>query len=362
MSEQGFLLWLTDLLVRTQSDELRAGLMSEALMARVTGSVTATETELLDFYDEVRLQEILIATHHPGKPERSDGEARGRAQDILARAKQGEDFDELARTESDDEDVRYTRGRQEPISVLHMPPAYREAVGSLGAGELVPQPVKTERGYVILKIERREQRLPKDYAENKQQYLSDLVYQRRHTAWQEYLKQLREEATVEVSDPEVLAYREIADGNLQEALPLLRQAAPIADQVGGLAAASVYYKLATLASAQEEWQEGADAYAVASDLLAGPAGVLPEARAQPQMGLGFCYENLGDEEEATKWYQAASEATSVPSIHEHLMLTYRRMGREDLAQREQEWIDEYRRQEAEREKARREQRGIREGS
>jgi tetratricopeptide (TPR) repeat protein len=336
--------------------------MSEALMARATESVTATEEDLLDFYDEVRLQEILVATHPPGMPERSDDEARSRAQNILARAEQGEDFDELARTESDDEDVRYTRGRQEPISVLHMSPVYREAVGSLKSGELVPQPVKTEPGYVILKIERREQRLPEDYAENRQQYLGDLVYQRRHTAWQEYLKQIREEATVEVSDPEILAYREIADGNLQDALPLLRQAAPIADQVGGLAAASVYYKLGTVASAQEEWQEAADAYAVANDLLAGPAGVLPEARAQPLMGLGFCYENLGDEEEATKWYQAASEATSVPSIHEHLMLTYRRMGREDLAQREQEWVDDYRRQEAAREKARREQRDIHEGS
>jgi parvulin-like peptidyl-prolyl isomerase len=364
MSEQEFLPWFTDLLADTQSDDLRAALVSEALVERVTSSITATEKELLAFYDEVRLREILVAIHPSGGPERSDEEARRRAQEVLERAKRGADFDELVHIESDDEDVRYTRGLQEPISVLYMSPAYQEAVGSLSTGELLPEPIRTDQGYVIVKIEKREQRLPEGYQENTQQYLSDLVQRRRHTAWQEYIKQLRKEATVEVLDPEILAYQEIAEGNLQEALPLLRQAAPIADRVGGFAAASVYYKLGTVASAQSKWQEAADAYAVANDLLAGQAGAgaLAGVCAQPLMGLGFCYENLGDEEEAIKWYQAASEATSVPSRHEHLMLTYRRMGYEDLAKREQEWIDEYRRQEADREKTLRERRYIEEGT
>ena len=71
--------------------------------------------------------------------------------------------------------------------------------------------------------------------------------------------------------------------------------------------------------------------------------------------MARAYENLGDLEKAVKWYQVAGEASTSPSLHEQLRLTYQRLGKDDLVQQEQQWLDEYRKQEEARNKALQEQ-------
>jgi len=360
VGEEDFLRWATEQLIADHGDELRASLTTAALMEHVTGSVTATEEEVLASYDEVRLREILVATHPPGQPARSAERARARADELLAAARGGADFAELARTESDEQERGSRRGLRDPVPVPELPPPYRKALGARQSGELLPDPIATDKGYLIVKVEQREQRTPKDFEEKKQQYLDDFVARKREAVWREYTEQLREKAEVEVLDPEILAYQALAERDSDRALPLLRRAAPIAEQIGGGAFVSVFYKLGTAAAARNEWSEAASAYATTLDALAEQESqgesVPAEARVQPLLGLGLCYENLGKKDEATKWYRAASDATGVPSLHEHLMLVYRRMGREELAAKEQAWLDEYRKQEAEREQGLRERR------
>ncbi len=350
MSERSFLNWLTKLLTDSRADDLKVELATQALEKKVTGSITATDKELLASYDEATLREIVVARHPTDKPARTDEEARKRAEGLLEQAKKGADFAQLARTQSDDEEVRRSDGRQEPMPVVHMSPAYQKALAGLKAGDLVPQPIKTDRGYIVVKVEKREQNLPPDFQKNKQRYLKDFVDQKRRMAWEAYTKQLRDKATVKVVDPEILAYQEIAKGDLAKALPLLKQATPAADQIGGLAGAAVYYEMAKAYSVQNKWKEAADAYAAANDALSGQGGI-PQARADALMGMGLCYENLGDKQEAAKWYQAASDASDASYVHDELLAIYQRMGNAELVKREQQWLDDYRQREAEREKA-----------
>ncbi len=354
MSERSFVKWLSKWLLDKQFEALRADLVTEELKKKVTGSITASEKELLASYDETSVEEIVVSLHPPDQPERTDEEARARAEDLLARLKQGEDFEKLARAESDDPDAKYTGGRKEPRPLSSFPEAYQQVLEKLKPGEMAPEPIKTDFGYVILKLRSRRQNRPQDYRKNKSQYLQGFAEQKRRAAWDEYTKQLREKAEVKVLDKEILAYQEVKKGNLKEALPLLEEARPVADQIGGLAAAAIYYELAILYSVQNEWQKAADAYAAANDVLSGEGG-LPQARAQALLGMARAYENLGDLEKAVKWYQVAGEASTSPSLHEQLRLTYQRLGKDDLVQQEQQWLDEYRKQEEARNKALQEQ-------
>ena len=350
MSERGFLRWMTKLLVDTRADDLRVELATQALEKRVTGSITATEQELLASYDQVTLREIVVALRPTGKPERTDEEARKRAEQILEQVKKGADFADLARTHSDDWEVTRTAGLQQPMAVAHLSPAYQKAVAALKAGDLVPQPIKTDRGYTIVKVEKREQSLPSDYQKNKSQYLKDFGEQKRRTAWEGYTRTLREKAKVKVLDQEILAYQELAKGDYTKALPLLQQATPAADQIGGLAGASVYYQMAIAYSIQSKWKEAADAYGAASDALSGQNGI-PEVRAQTLIGMARSYENLGDKETAAEWYQAAGDASNTQYIHEQLLQAYQRIGKPELLKSEQQWLDDYQKREAEQTKA-----------
>ena len=354
MSERSFLGWFTKFLTDTQADNLRAELLTQALEKKVTGSITATEKELLASCDEAGLREIVVALRPPAKPERTDEQARTRAEEILGKAKQGADFAQLARTESDDEEAKYDGGLQPTVPIVHLSPAYQKAVAALKAGDLVPQPIKTDHGYTVVKVETRERKLPEEYEKNKQQYLKDFTERKRRTAWQQYQQQLREKAQVKVSDPEILGYQEIQQGHLDKALPLLQEATATVDQLGGLATASVYYELAITYSVQNKWKEAADAYAAANDALSGEHGI-PQARSQALIGMARCYENLGQKEDAAKWYQVAGEASDVASIHEQLLYAYQRLGNAELVKQEQQWMEEYQRQEQERARALQEQ-------
>ncbi len=354
MSERSFVKWLTKWLLEKQYDDLRADLATQELKKKVTGSITATEKELLDSYDETAVQEIVVSLHPSGRPERTDAQARARAEELLARLKKGENFDKLARAESDDPDAKQMAGRREPRPLSSFPKSYQDVLAKLKPGEVAPEPIKTDFGYVILKLRSRRQNRPQDYQKNKSQYLQSFVDRKRRAAWDKYTKQLRDKADVKVVDKEILAYQEVKKGHLDKALPLLEEARPIADQLGGLAAAAIYYELAILYSVQNKWQQAADSYAAANDVLSGEGG-LPQARGQALLGMARAYENMGKIDEAVKWYQVAGEASSSPSIHEQLLLTYRHLGKDDLVKQEQQWLDDYRKQQEERNKALQEQ-------
>jgi tetratricopeptide (TPR) repeat protein len=208
---------------------------------------------------------------------------------------------------------------------------------------------------VIAKVEKRERTLPKDFQKNKETLLKQYIQQKQSQAWESYGKELRDKAKVQVSDPELLAYQALAKGSYAEALPLLQKAAETADTLHGLAAGSLYYQLGTAFSQKGQWKEAADAYGKASDALGSDASAPASARAQALLGMGQSYENLKDYKDAVIWYQAAGDNSDTPTIHQQLLVTYQKLGRQDLVKREQQWLSDYQKQEEERQKAMAEQ-------
>jgi parvulin-like peptidyl-prolyl isomerase len=344
MSARSFRKWMINRLLDQSSDEIRDGLTIQKLTEKVTAGVAGKEQDLMASYDRMHIREILVSIHPAGKPARTDEEARKRAEEIAAKAKPGADFAALAAAESDDPAGRKSGGSQ-PIMMLSGHPAeMQQAMANLKPGE-VSQPVKTGAGYVIVKVDGRTRDLPKDFEKNKPQLLASFVQRRQSQAWDAYQQKLRQSAKIDVTDPEMLAYRAIEQNKQKDALAQMQKAAAEAGRQRGLVGAIIYYNLAMMYAANNQWKEAADNFSNAADTVTqDQKQSLPDARAQALLGLAQADEKLGQKDEALNMYQEASNWADMPGVHSQLIGAYQRLGKADLAKKEQDWLVQYQQQ------------------
>ena len=130
----------------------------------VLAKIGVTDDEAKKYYDAhlkefttaptVTLREILVAV--PGDPKvmnvAADEAAKAKAEDIRRRVSSGgENFEKLAGVISDSPS-KANGGLIGPLSVNDLSPDLRKLVDSMKAGE-VSEPVRTSRGYQLLKLE-----------------------------------------------------------------------------------------------------------------------------------------------------------------------------------------------------------------
>jgi foldase protein PrsA len=97
------------------------------------------------------VRHILISTESR-KPE----EALKLANELVARLKKGEDFAALAKQYTDDPGSKETGGLYENANVNDWVPEFKQAALTLPIGQ-VGEPVKTDYGYHVMKVESRKQ-------------------------------------------------------------------------------------------------------------------------------------------------------------------------------------------------------------
>jgi parvulin-like peptidyl-prolyl isomerase len=114
------------------------------------------------------VRHILISTENR-KPE----EALKLANDLAARLKKGEDFAKLAKEHSDDPGSKDTGGLYEDADVSQWVPEFKDAALKLPIGQ-ISDPVKTDYGYHVMKVESRKQ---KSFDEMKEQLRAQALEQ-----------------------------------------------------------------------------------------------------------------------------------------------------------------------------------------
>ncbi len=372
MSERSFRRWY-----RNDLSGYRTQLETEMLMDKVRKVVaplpSVTDAELRASYELITPREILVALRPAGKPARTEAEAKQRAEELLAKARGGADFAALAKADSDRPEAKKDGGLLPPMAAGSMDPQWLKLVASLQPGQVVGEPIKQSYGYSIVKVEKRESKLPPDFEKNKAQLRSNLASQRQQQAWSSYVQDLMVKAKLELTDPELLGYQTLLQGKSEEGVKLLEKAAETPEKMGRLGAASVFYQLASDAAAKNDWERAvqmytrADDYVTSSDDREGrvsftnEGSVMAEAHAQTVMGMARANENLSRAytkqgktkeaasslDEALSWYQAASDAATSPSYHQQLQQTYTALGRKDLAENERTWLADYEKRQAE---------------
>jgi peptidyl-prolyl cis-trans isomerase C len=159
-------------------EEVVDKITDEDVRARYDKEVAASSPE-----NEVRARHILL---------KSEEEARA----VIAELEGGAEFEAVAKEKStgptgpNGGDLGYfTRGR--------MVPEFEEAAFALDVGSYTKEPVQTQFGWHVIKLEDKRQVQPPSFAEVENQIRAVLLRER----YFELLSQLREEAEVEITDP-----------------------------------------------------------------------------------------------------------------------------------------------------------------
>jgi peptidyl-prolyl cis-trans isomerase C len=152
---------------KTQEHFQAANLLAQKTFNQMAEGIKVDDAALHAFYDahkqdyeQVRARHILVrmtgspSPTEPGKKELTDAEALAKAQEIRKKLADGADFAELAKTESDDTGSRVRGGDLNFFKHGQMVGPFEQAAFSMKVGE-ISEPVKTQFGYHIIKVEAR---------------------------------------------------------------------------------------------------------------------------------------------------------------------------------------------------------------
>jgi parvulin-like peptidyl-prolyl isomerase len=154
---------------------IKKGLAIQKLTDKITGKIDAPkDSEIEQFYNSnkagfknkrgAQLGAIVIDPRDLGEGDttKNDIEAQAKAREIGARLLSGADFATVARENSEDSDTRLRGGDWRYFSEEEMkqtfPQGFAEAVMQLNSGDIVRQLIPFEDRYLILKVQRKQEK------------------------------------------------------------------------------------------------------------------------------------------------------------------------------------------------------------
>jgi len=184
---------------------LRDSFLTQWVIQREVGShIQVPPEEIKTYYDQhqkeleqpegVTLQQILISTE--GKPPEELQALRQKAEQVLAKAKTGDDFAELARQNSDDASA----GQGGNVGFFEggsLSPEIESAIRSLQKNQ-VSDLIETKYGLMILKLLSRTQAGVPPLSEVESRINERLYLERIQPALREYLTRLRQESFISI--------------------------------------------------------------------------------------------------------------------------------------------------------------------
>lgn len=166
------------------------------------------DEEVKKFYDDnpqfferaeqVRVAHVLILTQ--GKNDEEKAAAKTKIEDILKKAKSGDDFAALAKEYSEDPGSK-DKGGEYTFPRGQMVPAFEESAFTLKDNE-ISGVIETEYGYHILKKLEHIEARKEAFEDVKKQIHDYLDRQKRGQFWEAYSKTMHDEAKIEYSEAE----------------------------------------------------------------------------------------------------------------------------------------------------------------
>src|SRR5579862_2634082 len=207
-------------------DQLRARLVQEgtaqAALVREL-KVTVTDAEAKQFYDDhpaefeqpemVHIQQIFLSIHDPitGTELSDDNKAakKKELEDILKRARAGEDFKQLVEQYSEDPTSK-DKGGEYSIARGQTLPEFEAAAFSLNTNQ-ISDVVTTSGGYHLIKLLDKIPAKKLDFASVADNLKKALIQQKSAKLAPAYLAALRKQADVEILDPDLKALEQASE-------------------------------------------------------------------------------------------------------------------------------------------------------
>lgn len=177
--------------------------------------IKVTKAEVLEQLEQVTVSHILIGLNDSSnKPIRTEAEALARANEVYAKASSNSDFAALAKEYSDDPGSKDKGGVYGPMSIAQfkssMVKEFVDGALALKAGE-VSKPIKTEYGYHVIRLDKREMPKGADYKKKYQEAADSILLSKvqQSPVFEKWLTKLNEKAAekMEILDPALRAYQ-----------------------------------------------------------------------------------------------------------------------------------------------------------
>ena len=208
--------------------DLRKSLERQMIFSRVQqvevyGKIAISEDEAKLYYDEhqnefstpsnVTIREILVEVPalpgQPGAKEKTQGlfsvalddDAKEKAEAVRKKVLAGEDFAQLAAAESASAS-KANGGLIGPISMDELAPALQDVLSKMQPGD-VTEPMRTPRGYQILKLESKTPTQTMTFDQARDQIANKVFAQKRQGELNRYLRKLRSQAIIEWKNEEI---------------------------------------------------------------------------------------------------------------------------------------------------------------
>ena len=181
-------------------------LVSQVQRAEVSDKVSVNDEEARAYYaahardfttpSELTLRELLIEvpSSDRGINVAQDDEAKAKADDIRRRLLAGEPFARLA-ADFSSASSKANGGLIGPINHDELDPRLQKVLDAVPVGG-VTEPLRTQRGYQLLKVETRTETRVKTFEQARAEIGSKVGEQKRQVELLKYLDQLRQQATV----------------------------------------------------------------------------------------------------------------------------------------------------------------------
>lgn len=328
---------------------LRQALIQQKLMEKVAGVPNPTDDELKRSFDLLQVRHILVSTSN-----RTEEQARKRAEEILQKVRSGGDFAQLARQFSDDPGSKAQGGALPPsmrsqIDLMFVP-EFAQALNKLQPGQ-TSDLVKTDYGFHIIRLDSVKPNVPADFDKKKEEYQKQYVDSQRAAKWGQYLAQLRRTAKIEIQDPELKAFQALEELQKQSGKPeyssaLTRAIEAFEQATQQMPSADSLVVLGMLYQQQSEMPGLAETtrkQAREKAITAWQNALQRIESVQLRMMLAELYRKEKQDDLAIQQYQEVGRiAWDRPDIHAQLKSIYQQMGRKDLVQQEVEWEKRYR--------------------
>jgi peptidyl-prolyl cis-trans isomerase SurA len=213
-------------------------LVSQVQRAEVNDKISVNDEEARAYYAahprefttpaELTLRELLIdvPTSGRGLSVAQDDEAKAKAEELRKRLQNGEPFARLA-AEFSSSSSKANGGLIGPINHDELDPRLQKVLDAMQVGD-VTEPLRTQRGYQLLKIEARTETKVKTFEQARADIGNRVADTKRQAERLKYLDQLREQATVTWRNDDLKkAYEQALDKRRkQQAAPATASAPP----------------------------------------------------------------------------------------------------------------------------------------
>ena len=188
--------------VATQMELAKQAVVIRAYLQDFVANNEVTDADVRSAYDELKGR--IGSTEYKVNHILVEDETEARA--LIAKLQAGEKFDELAKAHSKDPGSKDKGGELGWSNPGMYVPAFSEAMVKLGKGQMTTEPVKSNFGYHIIKVEDKRLQQPPPYEEVKDQMRSVVMRER----YVELASKIRSDAEVDVQDP---ALKALIEGN-----------------------------------------------------------------------------------------------------------------------------------------------------